>query len=79
MLAAAKVSPIWSGPPQADDIRKLDQQRMLQDPLLTAVNSEEDLELARSVMANRQPEEIAAALVRIYRSRLPAAELLSRL
>ncbi len=74
MLATAKVSPIWSGPPQADDIRKLDQQRMLQDPLLTAVNSEEDLELARAVMANRQPEEIAAALVRIYRSRLPAAE-----
>jgi ATP-dependent RNA helicase DeaD len=74
MLATAKVSPIWSGPPQADDIRKLDQQRMLQDPLLTAVNSEEDLEMARSVMANRQPEEIAAALVRIYRSRLPAAE-----
>ncbi len=74
MLATAKVSPIWSGPPQAEDIRKLDQQRMLQDPLLTAVNSEEDLEMARAVMANRQPEEIAAALVRIYRSRLPAAE-----
>jgi ATP-dependent RNA helicase DeaD len=74
MLATAKVSPIWSGPPLADDIRKLDQQRMLQDPILTAVNSEEDLEMARTVLANRQPEEIAAALVRIYRSRLPAAE-----
>jgi ATP-dependent RNA helicase DeaD len=74
MLATAKVSPIWSGPPLAEDIRKLDQQRMLQDPILTAVNSEEDLEMARAVLANRQPEEIAAALVRIYRSRLPAAE-----
>ncbi len=74
MLATAKVSPIWSGPPQAEDIRKLDQQRMLQDPILTAVNSEEDLEMARAVLANRQPEEVAAALVRIYRSRLPAAE-----
>ena len=74
MLAAAKVTPIWSGPPQAEEIRKLDQQRMLQDPILTAVNSEEDLEMARAVLANRQPEEIAAALVRIYRSRLPAAE-----
>ena len=74
MLATAKVSPIWSGPPQAEDIRKLDQQRMLQDPILTAVNSEEDLEMARAVLANRQPEEIAAALVRIYRARLPAAE-----
>ncbi len=74
MLATAKVSPVWSGPPLAEDIRKLDQQRMLQDPILTAVNSEEDLEMARSVLANRQPEEIAAALVRIYRSRLPAPE-----
>jgi ATP-dependent RNA helicase DeaD len=74
MLATAKVSPVWSGPPQAEDIRKLDQQRMLQDPILTAVNTEEDLEMARAVLANRQPEEVAAALVRIYRSRLPAAE-----
>lgn len=74
MLATARVMPVWSGPPQAEDIRKLDQQRMLNDPILTAVNSEEDFEMARAVMANRQPEEIAAALVRIYRSRLPAAE-----
>jgi ATP-dependent RNA helicase DeaD len=74
MLAAAKVNPQWSGPPSADDIRKLDQQRMLQDPLLTEISSEEDLEMARSVLALRSPEEIAAALVRVYRARLPAAE-----
>ena len=74
MLAAAKVNPQWSGPPSADDIRKLDQQRMLQDPLLTEISSEEDLEMARSVLAMRSPEEIAAALVRVYRARLPAAE-----
>ena len=74
MLSAAKVNPQWSGPPQAEDIRKLDQQRMLQDPLLTGISSEEDLEMARSVLAMRSPEEIAAALVRVYRARLPAAE-----
>ena len=74
MLAAAGVNPVWSGPPQAEDIRRLDQQRMLQDPILTDASSEEDLEMARSVLAMRSPEEIAAALVRIYRSKLPAAE-----
>jgi ATP-dependent RNA helicase DeaD len=74
MLAAAKVNPQWSGPPSADDIRKLDQQRMLLDPLLTEISSEEDLEMARAVLAMRSPEEIAAALVRVYRARLPAAE-----
>lgn len=74
MLAAAKVNPVWSGPPQAEDIRKLDQQRMLHDPLLTDISSEEDLEMARAVLATRSPEEIAVALVRVYRARLPAAE-----
>jgi ATP-dependent RNA helicase DeaD len=74
LLHNAGVSPVWSGVPQAEDIRKLDQQRLMKDPLLTAPTSEEDLEMARAVLASRSPEEIAAALVRIYRARLPAAE-----
>ncbi len=74
MLASAGVNPIWAGPPQAEDIRRLDQQRMLHDPILTQVSSEEDLEMARAVLVSRSAEEIAAALVRIYRSKLPAAE-----
>ncbi len=74
LFSSARINPSWAGPPQAEDIRKLDQQRMLQDPVLTQASSEEDLELAKSVLATRSPEEVAAALVRIYRSRLPAAE-----
>jgi ATP-dependent RNA helicase DeaD len=74
LLHEAGVSPSWSGVPQAEDIRKLDQQRMMQDPILTAPTTEEDLEMARAVLATRTPEDIAAALVRVYRSRLPAAE-----
>ena len=74
LLHEAGVVPVWSGVPQAEDIRKLDQQRMMQDPLLTAPTSEEDLEMAKLVLASRSPEDIAAALVRIYRARLPAAE-----
>jgi ATP-dependent RNA helicase DeaD len=74
LLNEAGVIPKWSGVPQADDIRKLDQQRMMQDPILTAPTSEEDLEMAKLVLASRSAEDIAAALVRIYRSRLPAAE-----
>ena len=75
MLAAAKVNPVWSGPPSAEDIRKLDQQRMLQDPMLTEISSEEDLEMARSVLAMRSPEEIAAALVRVYRADCPPQKM----
>ncbi len=74
LLYEAGVEPRWSGVPQADDIRKLDQQRMMQDPILTAPSSEEDMEMAKLVLASRSAEEVAAALVRIYRSRLPAAE-----
>ena len=74
LLHEAGIQPSWSGVPQAEEIRKLDQQRMMLDPLLTAPASEEDLEMARLVLASRSPEEIAAALVRIYRARLPAAE-----
>ena len=74
MLQAAKVTPAWTGVPQADEIRKLDQQRMLQDPVITQAASEEELDLAKNVLAMKTPEEIAAALVRIYRARLPAAE-----
>ncbi len=74
LLHEAGVEPKWSGVPQAEDIRKLDQQRMMQDPILTAPSTEEDLEMARLVLASRTPEDIAAALVRLYRTRLPAAE-----
>jgi ATP-dependent RNA helicase DeaD len=74
LFSSARVNPTWAGPPQAEDIRKLDQQRMLQDPVFTQAPSEEDLEFAKTVMSTHKPEEVAAALVRIYRSRLPAAE-----
>lgn len=74
LLAAARVVANWSGPPTADEIRKLDQERMLADPLVTEPAGAEDLELAAALLAERSPEEIAAALVRLYRERLPAPE-----
>ncbi len=64
----------WSGPPTADEIRKLDQERMLKDPLLAAEPEERDIELGRLLLAERSPEQLGAALVRLYRSRLPAPE-----
>ena len=74
LMATAGVRPIWSGPPTAEDIRGLDQQRLLQDPLLAEENSEDDLVMARALLAERSAEDIAAALVRVYRARLPSPE-----
>ncbi len=74
LLRDAGVSVTWAGPPSAEDIRTLDQQRMLQDPMLTEEPSEDDLAMARLLLAERTPEHVAAALVRIYHSRLPSLE-----
>jgi ATP-dependent RNA helicase DeaD len=74
LLQAAGVSAQWGAAPSADDIRKLDQERLLQSPLLTPDLSEDEIEMAKALLAQRSPEDIAAALVRLYRSQLPAAE-----
>jgi ATP-dependent RNA helicase DeaD len=74
LLSDAGVYAQWSGPPTAEEIHQLDQNRMLQDPLLTDTPGEEDFRLARLLLAERSPEQLGAALVRLYRSRLPAVE-----
>jgi ATP-dependent RNA helicase DeaD len=74
VLQAAGVEATWSGPPAAEAIRKRDQERMLSDPILTEETPEEDLALARQLLAGRSAEDIAAALIRLYRARLPAPE-----
>ena len=74
MLDRAGIEAAWGAAPQADEIRKLDQQRMLQDAVFTDEATEDDLTLARALLAERSPEDIAAALARLYRARLPAPE-----
>ena len=74
MLVQAGIDAVWGTAPQAEEIRKLDQQRMLQDSLFTEESTEDDLTLARALLAERSPEDIAAALARLYRSRLPSPE-----
>jgi len=74
LLQGAGIRATWGGAPSAEDIRKLDQERLLQSPFLTEELSEDDLAMAKALLAERPPEDIAAALVRMYRSHLPAAE-----
>ena len=71
LIGNAGVEAVWSGPPSAEEIRAGDTVRMLNDPTLTEVASEEDLTLARTLMEGKSAEEIATALVRMYRARLP--------
>ena len=43
-------------------------------PLFTEETTDDDLVLAQALLAERSPEDIAAALARLYRARLPSPE-----
>jgi ATP-dependent RNA helicase DeaD len=74
LVHAAGVDATWSGPPSAESIRKRDQERMLEDPILTGESAPEDAALAQALLEGRSAEQIASALIRLYRQRLPAPE-----
>jgi len=74
LLESASIHAEWSGPPLAEEIRAKDQERMLADPILAGDPSDEDLTLAKRILAEKSPEAVAAALIRLYRQRLPEPE-----
>jgi ATP-dependent RNA helicase DeaD len=74
LLDSASIDAGWSGPPLAEEIRAKDQERLLADPILTETPSEEDLTLARRILADSSAEAVAAALIRLHRQRLPEPE-----
>ena len=74
LLNLAGIDAVWGTAPQPDEIRKLDQERMLKDALFAEETTAEDLMLAQALLAERSPEDIAAALARLYRARLPSPE-----
>ncbi|MBH5368125.1 DEAD/DEAH box helicase [Bradyrhizobium glycinis] len=73
LLDLSGIDAVWGTAPQADEIRKLDHARM-KDVLFTEETSPDDLALAQALLAERSPEDIAAALARLYRARLPSPE-----
>jgi ATP-dependent RNA helicase DeaD len=74
LLKLAGIDAIWGTAPHADEIRKLDHERMLKDAVLCEEATSDDLILAQALLAERSPENVAAALVRLYRARLPSPE-----
>ncbi|MBR0957677.1 DEAD/DEAH box helicase [Bradyrhizobium japonicum] len=73
LLNLSGIDAVWGTAPQADEIRKLDHERM-KDVLFTEETTADDLVLAQALLAERSPEDIAAALARLYRARLPSPE-----
>ena len=79
LISSAGVSAEWRGAPLPEEIRARDGARLLGDPVLTDEMTADDLTLARTLLEGRSAEDIAAALVRMYRARLPAPEEITEL
>lgn len=74
MFVEANIVPVWSGPPTAEEIRVKDNQRLLEEALSEAAGEAEDAGLIAAVLAQATPEQLASALIRGRRSRLPSPE-----
>ena len=74
MLRNAKIEADWINPPSSEDIRKNDRERLIVQLLEPVEIDEDDRELAQRLLAEKSPEEIAAALVRAFRAKMPAPE-----
>ena len=81
LLSYARIQAEWSGPPSAEDVRAKDRERLAAQARVAvdAVADEDDLDLARALLADKTPEQVAAALFQALRSSLPAPEELSAL
>jgi ATP-dependent RNA helicase DeaD len=74
MLKAAKIHAEWIAAPTPEDIHARDRERTLAALLAPVELDDEDRELGARLLAERSPEDIAAALVRAHRSALPSPE-----
>jgi ATP-dependent RNA helicase DeaD len=74
LLNTARIEATWQAPPSAEEIRGQDQARLIDQVAPAAAAPEEDLALAHALLAQRSPEDIAAAYVRLARARLPSPE-----
>ena len=77
LMDDAGVDAVWSGAPTFDEIRKADENRLLDPSHFEAEVTDEDMVVAKRMIAERTPDEIAAALVRLLRKEQPAPEELS--
>ncbi len=74
LLGGAKVKAEWANPPSASDVLKRDDQRILEDPMLTDAIEEHEQDFIGQILAQHSPEQIAAAFVRKYRGDQSAPE-----
>ncbi|ARE85225.1 ATP-dependent RNA helicase DeaD [Roseovarius mucosus] len=77
LLKFAKITAEWTTPPTPEDIEAKDRERLLSDPVWSETPSETEGAFAAELLALHSPEVIAAAYLRLYKSRWSAPEELS--
>ncbi|MBT7569290.1 MAG: DEAD/DEAH box helicase, partial [Rhodospirillaceae bacterium] len=70
----AKIEATWSKPPSADDIIARDDERILAHAALTEPIADTERAFAQKLLTDHDPEQIAAAFVRLYRAGHSAPE-----
>jgi ATP-dependent RNA helicase DeaD len=74
VLRNASINAEWTKPPTPEDIRRSDRDRLLATLLAPVEIEDDERELVDRLLAQKSPDEIAIALVRAHRERLPAPE-----
>ena len=72
LLATAGLQARWSTAPSAAEIREQDQQRLLNDAIISEPTAEDDAALAYQMAERYGAEAMAAAFIRVRRQSLPA-------
>ena len=77
LFQRAKINASWSNAPTVHEISLRDDERILQDPVLTAPLKEKEHEFVKRLLATQSAEQIAGAFIRLYRSGQSAPEEIS--
>jgi len=77
MLRGARIEAEWVSAPTPEQIRVQDRDRLLKALMEPIEFDEEDRELATRLLAEKSPEDIAAALIHAHRAAVPQPEELS--
>ncbi len=74
LMRTARIVPTWSPAPSAEDIRAKDQERLVAALRPEGEPAEDDLAIARALLADAPPEAVVASLVRARRAAMPSPE-----
>lgn len=74
LLADANVEANWTNAPNASDIERRDDERLLEHPLLVETASDADLAMAQALIERHGAEQVAAAFVATHRAKRSAPE-----